>query len=47
MRKQKIRAWILALILFLLSAYCVAAFTDWIPALSSLRDRYIATALST
>ena len=47
MRKQKIRAWILALILLLACAYCVTAFTDWIPALSSLRDRYIATALST
>ena len=47
MRKQKIRACVLALILLLACAYCVTAFTDWIPALSSLRDRYIATALST
>lgn len=47
MRKYKLLACFLALILLLECAYCVAVFTDWVPALSSLRDRYIATALGT
>ncbi len=47
MKKHKRLAGILALILLLEALYCVAVFTDWVPALSSLRDRYIATALGT
>ena len=47
MRRRKLLAVLLALILLLEAGYCVAAFTDWIPALSSLRDRCIATALGT
>lgn len=47
MRKHKILIWALSLILLVEVSYCVVIFTDWIPALSSLRDRYIATALST
>lgn len=47
MTRHKLLAIILALILLLEAGYCVAVFTDWIPALSSLRDRCIATALGT
>lgn len=47
MKKRKIFIRILSLILLLTASYCVVIFTDWIPVLSNLRDRYIATALST
>ena len=47
MKKLKLIAFLLALILLLECVYCVAVFTDWVPALSQLRDRYIETALST
>ena len=47
MKKLKLIAFLLALILLLECVYCVAVFTDWVPALSRLRDRYIETALST
>lgn len=40
-------AWVLALILLLETAYCVAVFTDWVPSLSRLREAYIETALGT
>ena len=38
---------VLTLILFLECTYCVAVFTDWCPPLTSLRNMYIETALST
>ena len=38
---------VLVLILFLECTYCVAVFTDWCPPLTSLRNMYIETALST
>ena len=47
MRKLKFLAALLALILLLECGYCVAVFTDWAPALSDLRDTFIATALGT
>lgn len=47
MRKLKILAWLLALLLILEAGYCVAIFTDWVPALSRLRQMYIETAMST
>lgn len=47
MKKLRILAWILALILLLECIYCVAVFTDWVPPLSRLRDVYIETALGT
>ena len=43
----KISIALLALILFLECGYCVAAFTDWVPPLSALRDTFIETALGT
>lgn len=46
MKKLKLLAWVLALILALECTYCVAVFTDWTP-LSQLRDMYIETALGT
>lgn len=47
MKKLKLLAALLALILLLECVYCVAVFTDWVPALSSLRRTYIETALNT
>jgi exopolysaccharide biosynthesis protein len=47
MRKLKICAALLALILMLECSYCVVAFTDWVPPLSDLRDTFIETALGT
>lgn len=47
MKKRKILAALLALTLLLGCVYCVMAFTDWVPALSRLRDMYIETALGT
>ena len=47
MKKLKICAAWLALILVLECGYCVAAFTDWVPPLSRLRDTFIETALGT
>ena len=47
MKKLKFIAVFLAIILLLECAYCVAVFTDWCPPLTSLRDQYIETALST
>ena len=47
MKKLKICAALLALILVLECGYCVAAFTDWVPPLSRLRDTFIETALGT
>lgn len=47
MKKLKIIACLLALILFLECFYCVAVFTDWVPVLSDLRRTYIETALNT
>lgn len=47
MNKPKLLAVLLALVLFLECAYCVWAFTDWIPALTALREQYIETALGT
>ena len=43
----RICAALLALILALVCGYCVAAFTDWVPPLSDLRDTFIETALGT
>ena len=47
MKKLKIIAALLSLILLLECAYCVAVFTDWCPPLTALRNQYIETALST
>ena len=47
MKKLKIIAFVLALILALECAYCVAVFTDWIPPLTDLRNAFIETALGT
>ena len=47
MKKLKIIAALLTLILLLECAYCVAVFTDWCPPLSDLRNQFIETALST
>ena len=47
MKKLKIIAFALALILALECAYCVAVFTDWIPPLTDLRNAFIETALGT
>ena len=47
MKKLKFIAALLALILLLECTYCIAVFTDWCPPLTSLRDQYIETALST
>ena len=47
MRKLKIAVFLLAIILFLECAYCVAVFTDWVPPFARLRDQYIETALGT
>lgn len=47
MKKLKILAAGLALLLALECAYCVAAFTDWVPPLSNLRSQFIETALGT
>ena len=47
MKKLKICAALLALILALECGYCVAAFTDWVPPLSRLRSTFIETALGT
>ena len=47
MKKLKFIAVFLAIILLLECAYCVAVFTDWCPPLTSLRNQYIETALST
>ena len=48
-RGNLLKLWIalLALILVLECGYCVAAFTDWVPPLSDLRDTFIETALGT
>ena len=40
MKKLKILAAGLALLLALECAYCVAAFTDWVPPLSNLRSQF-------
>ena len=47
MKKLKIIALLLTLVLLLECAYCVAVFTDWVPPLADLRDMYIETALGT
>ena len=47
MKKLKILAVFLALILLAECLYCVAVFTDWVPPLTRLRDMYIETALGT
>ena len=47
MKKLKAIAFLLALLLLLECAYCVAVFTDWVPALSDLRSQFIETALGT
>ena len=47
MKKLKILAALLALLLLIECTYCVAVFTDWCPPLTSLRNMYIETALST
>ncbi len=47
MKRRKALAWVLALILLVECAYCLVIFTDWVPTLAQLRDRYIATALGT
>ena len=47
MKRLKMIAVLLAVILLLECAYCVAVFTDWFPPLTSLREQYIETALST
>ena len=47
MKKLKIWAVLLALILLLECVYCVAVFTDWVPPLSNLRSAFIETALGT
>lgn len=47
MKKLKILAALLALLLLVECTYCVAVFTDWCPPLTSLRNMYIETALST
>ena len=47
MKKLKILAVLLALILLTECAYCVAVFTDWVPALTELRNQFIETALGT
>ena len=47
MKRLKICAALLALILALECGYCVAAFTNWVPPLSRLRDTFIETALGT
>ena len=47
MKKLKILAAFLVLILLLECTYCIAVFTDWCPPLTDLRNQYIETALST
>ena len=47
MKKLKIIAFALALILSLECAYCLAVFTDLLPPLTSLRSAFIETALGT
>ena len=47
MKKLKILAALLALLLLIECTYCVAVFTDWCPPLTSLRNMYIETVLST
>lgn len=46
-RTLKILAVILSVVLLLECLYCVAIFTDWVPALTKLRKLYIETAMST
>ena len=46
-RGNPLKLCIILLVLFLLCTYCVGAFTDWLPALSDLRDTFIETALGT
>ena len=43
----RVAAWLLSILLFLESAYCVVIFTDLIPPLSALRSIYIDTAMVT
>ena len=47
MKRLKIPAFLLALLLLLECIYCIAVFTDWVPPLSRLRNQYIETALET
>lgn len=47
MKRCRIIAWLLTLILLLECGYCVAVFTDWVAPLARLRDVYIETALGT
>ncbi len=47
MKKLKIIAVLLFLVLLLECTYCIAVFTDWCPPLTDLRNQYIETALST
>ena len=47
MKKLKILAAILALLLLLECTYCIAVFTDLCPPLTALRNQFIETALST
>ena len=46
-RRLRICAVLLALFLLFECTYCVAVFTDWVPALTDLRNQYIETALGT
>ena len=46
-RGNPLKLCIILLVLVLLCTYCVGAFTDWVPALSNLRDTFIETALGT
>ncbi len=47
MKKLKITAFALTVILLLECIYCVAVFTDWVPPLTALRNQFIETALGT
>ena len=48
-RGNPLRLCIALLVLILLTecAYCIAVFTDWVPALTELRNQFIETALGT
>ena len=48
-RGNPLKIWIALLVLILLTecTYCVAVFTDWVPALTELRNQFIETALGT
>ncbi len=48
-QRRRLRRWLvfLSLVLMLTGSYCVAIFTDWVPAFVTLRSMYIETAMST